>query len=153
MSKGNRGIGDRLRMYRESIDKKLREVAGILVISPGSLSELENSKTSPSAATFVSLVLNTDINIYWLLTGAGSMKRSLKPKLSSDGELNGDLEEERFVRIVKRALKEYWSEENDKRTVNQQIFQLLNSFSDRGAKKIRNYAMKIADQEKVKNNE
>jgi len=67
------GIGKRIRSYRKEKGLKVKELAQIIGISQGSLSDIENEKTKPSADTLSSIVRNTDINPYWLLTGKGPM--------------------------------------------------------------------------------
>lgn len=70
-------IGKRLRAWRKSSFLTLVEISKILGVSQGSLSEIENDKSLPSAKTLASLCLNTQINIYWLLTGQGLMIRTV----------------------------------------------------------------------------
>ena len=67
-------IGTRIRKYRFHKRLKVRELAGIINISQGSLSDIENENTKPAADTIISIVKNTDINPYWLLTGEGEME-------------------------------------------------------------------------------
>jgi transcriptional regulator with XRE-family HTH domain len=64
-----KNLGSRLRSYRK--EKKLTslEMAAKLGISQGTLSDLENDNTTPSADTIASLVRNTDIDLKWLFTG------------------------------------------------------------------------------------
>jgi len=68
-------IGGRLRKFRKSKDMVLVEFCRVIRVSQSSISDLENDKSKPSADTLISLIENTDINIYWLLTGQGKMKR------------------------------------------------------------------------------
>ncbi len=42
-------------------------------IAQGTLSLIENGKTTPSAETLMNLILNSDINPTWLFTGFGKM--------------------------------------------------------------------------------
>ena len=69
-------IGQRLRAYRKEKGFKLKELAAIIGYSQGGLSDIENEKARPSTQTLVKLIQNTDINIAWLLTGKGPMKRA-----------------------------------------------------------------------------
>jgi transcriptional regulator with XRE-family HTH domain len=48
---------------------KIVDFAKQIGISQGSLSDIENEKTKPSAETLSSIVRNTDIDATWLLTG------------------------------------------------------------------------------------
>ena len=75
-------LGDRLREWRRSIPLKSYELAKLISISQGSLSDIENNKSLPSADTISKIYLNTNINIIWLLTGKGAMK---KGNLLGDG--------------------------------------------------------------------
>lgn len=69
-------IGDRLKQYRLSKGFNVVDFSKILSISQGSLSGLENNKSKPSADTLANLVLYTDIDIKWLLTGESELKAS-----------------------------------------------------------------------------
>lgn len=62
-------LGSRIREYRLSKNFKVKKFAELIGISQGSLSDIENEKTNPSAETLESIVRNTDIDIYWLFTG------------------------------------------------------------------------------------
>ncbi|WP_183355984.1 helix-turn-helix domain-containing protein [Geomonas silvestris] len=64
-------IGSRIADYRRGLKFKVAEFARIIGISQGSLSDIENNKTKPSADTIEAIVRNTDINPGWLLTGVG----------------------------------------------------------------------------------
>lgn len=64
-----RGIGSRIRQFREQTGHKVKGFAELIGISQGSLSDIENEKTMPSAKTLASLVRITDIEPVWLLTG------------------------------------------------------------------------------------
>jgi transcriptional regulator with XRE-family HTH domain len=75
------GIGHRLKEYRRI--KRIRtstSFSEIIGISQGSLSDIENEKTFPSADTLKKIIKNTDINAHWLLTGEGSISREIKGK-------------------------------------------------------------------------
>lgn len=72
-------LGDRLRKWRQSIPLKSYELAKLISISQGSLSDIENNKSLPSADTISKFFLNTNINIIWLLTGKGAMKKGNLP--------------------------------------------------------------------------
>jgi len=72
-------LGDRLREWRRSIPLKSYELARLISISQGSLSDIENKKSLPSADTIAKIYFNTNINIIWLLTGKGAMKKAAPP--------------------------------------------------------------------------
>ncbi len=71
-------VGERLREWRKKSKMKLLELAEVIQISQGSLSDLENNKSLPSANTLASLHTQTDLNIVWLLTETGKMRRPKK---------------------------------------------------------------------------
>ena len=62
-------MGLRIRTWRKGQGLKAKELASKLKISGGSLSEIENGKSFPSAPTLASMHLNTDLNIAYVLTG------------------------------------------------------------------------------------
>lgn len=66
-------VGGRLKYWRKVSRLRLVDVAAIIQVSQGSLSDLENDKSLPSATTLTGLCQKTDMNLYWLLTGEGSM--------------------------------------------------------------------------------
>ena len=57
-------MGTRLREWRKTLPLKL---AKLIKISQGSLSDIENNKSLPSADTIAKLYLYSDLNIIWLL--------------------------------------------------------------------------------------
>lgn len=70
------GAGPRIRKWRKGIGMKAYMLAEKLKISQGSLSDIENGKSNPSAPTIVSFIKYTDINIRWMLTGqTGKIER------------------------------------------------------------------------------
>ena len=73
-----------MRIYRESKGLTIPEFSEILTISSGSISDIENNNTKPSARPVAALIHNTDINIYWLFTGEGNPIRDSSDKKSSD---------------------------------------------------------------------
>ena len=70
------GTGKRIRAYRQEKKLKGKELADIINISQSALSDIENEHNKPSADTIASIVKNTDIEPYWLLTGEGVMLRT-----------------------------------------------------------------------------
>jgi transcriptional regulator with XRE-family HTH domain len=65
--------GNRIREYRKAKGLTVVELANKIGISQGSLSDIENEKTSPSAETLAALIRETDINMAWLIAGEGEM--------------------------------------------------------------------------------
>ena len=75
------GCGKRIKQWRKSKKLKLREVVKLLKVSQGSLSDIENGNSDPSARTIRGFILHTDINIFWMLTGInGDVKRGDIPE-------------------------------------------------------------------------
>jgi transcriptional regulator with XRE-family HTH domain len=72
---GPDNFGSRLQIYRKIKGLTGKELADIIGISQGSLSELENGKREPSGKVFSGIASNTNINIKWLLTGAEDAKQ------------------------------------------------------------------------------
>lgn len=69
-------VGRRLRTFRtERLKLKCYEMARHIGISQGSLSDIENGNAAPSAQTLANLARHTNINLYWLLHGKGTLCR------------------------------------------------------------------------------
>ena len=68
-------LGSRLRLWRISNGLKGQDLAAQIGISQGSLSDLENNKSHPSANTLAKLHKRSSINIMWLLTNKGEMSQ------------------------------------------------------------------------------
>lgn len=83
---GHSTTGKRLRAWRKSVPLKLMELSRLIKVSQGSLSDLENDKSLPSATTLSNLSIYTDLNIYWLLNGRGSVTRELVPETDKSTE-------------------------------------------------------------------
>ncbi len=66
-------FGKKIREYRWKKGLTLVELAKILGISHGTLSEIETEKTKPSHDTIIALVTKTDINLGWLFADMGEM--------------------------------------------------------------------------------
>lgn len=64
-----KSFGARLRELRKKNNLSGTELANILEISQGSLSEIETGKTKPSFKTIENIIKKTDIDLFWLLTG------------------------------------------------------------------------------------
>jgi len=64
-------VGGRLRYWRKLSAYRLVDLAALINVSQGSLSDLENDKSLPSATTLTGLCQKTNMNICWLLTGEG----------------------------------------------------------------------------------
>jgi len=62
-------VGKRLKAWRKSLPLTLAELSRKVGVSPGSLSDLENDKSQPSAKTLANLNRHFGMDIGWLLTG------------------------------------------------------------------------------------
>ena len=69
MERFKKALGKRLRTYRKSMGLNVVAFANKIKISQGTLSELENGISAPSAQTLANLSQYTDADIVWLLTG------------------------------------------------------------------------------------
>ena len=65
-------LGERLRCYRKKKRLTGNALSNLIGISQGSLSDIENGKTTPSSKTLENLIRNTDLDVAWLLTGESS---------------------------------------------------------------------------------
>jgi len=63
------GAGPRIKRWRKACGLKNQQLAKMLGVSQGSLSDIENNKSNPSASTIVRFIQKTDINVHWMLTG------------------------------------------------------------------------------------
>ncbi|MDA8325743.1 MAG: helix-turn-helix domain-containing protein [Nitrospiraceae bacterium] len=68
-------IGKRIKGYRLKKGLKVKEFSEKIGISQGTLSDIENEKTKPSADTLSLIIRHADINPNWLLTGAGPLTK------------------------------------------------------------------------------
>lgn len=97
--------GKRLRAWRKSVPLKLMELSRLIKVSQGSLSDLENDKSLPSATTLSNLSVYTDINLYWLLNGQGAVTRELSSE-SDKSVKQSDLYENFMFMMQDRKLKD-----------------------------------------------
>ena len=97
-------VGKRLRGWRKSSSMKLVELSSKIHVSQGSLSDLENDKSLPSATTLANLCRFADINIYWLLTGTGDALR--KSNTESDSATDVNLEDSSVPKINDQKMKD-----------------------------------------------
>lgn len=96
--------GKRLRAWRKSVPLKLMELSRLIKVSQGSLSDLENDKSLPSATTLANLSIYTDLNIYWLLNGQGPVNRKLASGTEKSTEQSSLYEDFMFM-MQDRKLK------------------------------------------------
>ena len=72
-----KNLGTRLRQWRKTLPLKSFELAKLIKISQGSLSDIENNKSLPSADTIAKLYQYSNLNIIWLLLGKGHVRCSI----------------------------------------------------------------------------
>lgn len=73
-------LGTRLRRWRQSTGMRAYTLAKQIKLSQGSISDIENNNSHPSANTLTKLHRLTQINILWLLTGRGEIVRPPSPE-------------------------------------------------------------------------
>ena len=96
-------ISERIEEYRLYKGYKVTELANIIGISHGSLSDIKNGKTEPRADTLEKFIRHTDISAHWLLTGEGPMIRTE----SSLNVLSKDFDSGRAVYIDDPEIRRY----------------------------------------------
>lgn len=79
-------IGSRIAYIRKKSELNQKEFAARLGISQGNLSDMENNKYSPSAATLLSVIRCFNVSIDWLLTGDGPVIIQVKKELEEELE-------------------------------------------------------------------
>lgn len=94
-------VGRRLKAWRKSSALTLVQLSKKIGVSQGSLSDLENDNSLPSATTLAQLCRHTDLNICWILTGQEPVQRTVE-----EGEIKSPLYAE-FIQITQdRKLKD-----------------------------------------------
>jgi len=110
------GVGTRLKEWRRSRNLKGYQLAEKIHISQGSLSEIENNKSLPSAETIAKLYKYTDLNIIWLLIDKGPMVISFKTKkamLEFNTEIDG---------LIHKLMRIYKGKNQVKKSQLQELF-------------------------------
>jgi transcriptional regulator with XRE-family HTH domain len=111
-------LGHRLRQWRKSIPLKGYQLAKMIGISQGSLSDIENCKSLPSADTIAKLYQHTNLNIIWLLTGKGSI---IKPQnipgeeTAVDNELEAYGEDDSLNELIQKLIRTYYRGDSEKK--------------------------------------
>lgn len=107
-------LGGRLRSFRRMEKLTGVQLSKIIGISQGSLSDIETNKTTPSTKTLEGLIRNTDINIEWLITGEGAIKRKSqldsKPVTKRKFDILDETEEWLSEEVRKNPKNEIWFE-------------------------------------------
>ena len=100
-------VGGRLKYWRKVSRLRLVDVAALIQVSQGSLSDLENDKSLPSATTLTGLCQKTDMNLYWLLTGEGSLvskEERFQAESSAVSSLMAWMQDKDFRKTVMKLL-------------------------------------------------
>lgn len=112
-------LGSRLRQWRKSLPLKSFELAKLIRISPGSLSDIENNKSLPSADTIAKLYQHTDLNIIWLLTGKGPVKKTKNIDGGEEPSVNEALEtygeDPTLNELIQRLVRTYYRGDTEKK--------------------------------------
>lgn len=100
------GLGDRLKTARVSRKLSQREVADLLQVSPGTISNYENSERTPSLEVLMSLARIYQCSTDFLL--GFSPADSAQPALSLDSRfsINASMLNEKQRKILQRFLSE-----------------------------------------------
>ncbi len=116
-----KNLGTRLRQWRKTLPLKSYELAKLIKISQGSLSDIENNKSLPSADTIAKLYQYSDLNIIWLLLGKGPMNYERKGVSDLDDgalvqEAAQDYGEDRKLRdVIEEVVRIYRRGNQEKR--------------------------------------
>ena len=116
-----KNLGKRLRQWRKTLPLKSYELAKLIKISQGSLSDIENNKSLPSADTIAKLYQYSDLNIIWLLLGKGPMNYERKGVSDLDDgalvqEAAQDYGEDRKLRdVIEKVVRIYRRGNQEKR--------------------------------------
>ena len=112
-------LGSRLRQWRKTLPLKSFELAKLIRISQGSLSDIENNKSLPSADTIAKLYQHTDLNIIWLLTGKGPVKKTKNVSGGEEPCVNEALEtygEDPILNeLIQRLVRTYYRGDTEKK--------------------------------------
>ncbi len=99
---------------------KSYQLAQVIGISQGSLSDIENNKSLPSADTLAKLFKYTNLNVIWLLTGSGPIRKGSGP-LEGETEytVNEDMsaygDDKQLRELMEKLARIYNQGDNDKK--------------------------------------
>ena len=129
------GVGTRIRQWRKTTPLKGYELAKVLKISQGSLSDIENNKSLPSADTIAKFHAQTSINVLWLLTGKGPMTKEGIPfggdqEIFAAKEGCGSVLDPELARMIEKVIQVYQTEDNEKIAMMKGFIEGLDSESD-----------------------
>ena len=103
---------------RKSLPLKSYQLAKLIRISQGSLSDIENCKSLPSADTIAKLYQHTNLNIIWLLTGKGPIRKTQhapgeEPEVNEELEAYG--EDPNLTELIQRLIRTYYRGDAEKK--------------------------------------
>jgi len=75
-----KNIGTRIKFLRKHLNKSQEELANILGVTKQAISNMENSKSTPSPAVLYKLHTELDVNLNYIITGVGDLYISAKGK-------------------------------------------------------------------------
>ena len=75
-----KNIGTRIKFLRKHLGKSQDELASILGITKQAISNMENSKSTPSPAVLYKMHTELDVNLNYIITGIGDLYISSKGK-------------------------------------------------------------------------
>jgi transcriptional regulator with XRE-family HTH domain len=116
-----KNLGTRLRQWRKTLPLKSFQLAKLIKISQGSLSDIENNKSLPSADTIAKLYQYSDLNIIWLLLGKGPIIRERSGASDLDDstlvqEATQDYGEDRKLQeVIEKVIRIYRRGNQEKR--------------------------------------
>ena len=98
----------RLRQWRKWLPFKPYQLAKLIRISQGSLSDIKNCKWLPSADTIAKLYQHTNLNIIWLLTGKAHIRKTQhapdeEPAVNEELEAYG--EDPNLTELIQRLIR------------------------------------------------
>ncbi len=111
-------LGHRLRQWRKTIPLKGYQLAKKIRISQGSLSDIENCKSLPSADTIAKLYQHTNLNIIWLLTGKGPIRKPQNIP-GEEADVNEELEaygeDANLNELIQKLIRTYYRGDPEKK--------------------------------------
>ena len=112
-------LGSRLRQWRKSLPLKSFQLAKLIRISQGSLSDIENNKSLPSADTIAKLYQHTNLNIIWLLTGRGPIDKTQNAPGGEEPCVNEAMEtygeDPNLNELIQRLVRTYYRGDAEKK--------------------------------------
>ena len=111
-------LGVRIRQWRKSILLKSYQLAKLIKISQGSLLDIENSKSLPYADTIAKLYQHNNLNIIWLLTDKGLVRKTQFTPVK-EREINEGFEAlekiQNLVELIQRLIQTYYRNDEEKK--------------------------------------